>query len=97
MRRAEIKDYEKNCRFLQICNSEYKGYGEVCSLDYDQHPTDKMILDYIRQNAMYVQEENGIILGAVAITMSQKEDYHNIDWQQELMDDEVAVVHILCV
>lgn len=83
--------------FYKYAIANTKDMEKYARWNYDQHPTDKMILDYIRQNAMYVQEENGIILGAVAITMSQKEDYHNIDWQQELMDDEVAVVHILCV
>ena len=63
---------------------------------YGQHPTDKIILGYIQQNAMYILEENGVILAAVAVTMSQPEDYHNIEWQHELMDDEAAVVHILC-
>ena len=61
------------------------------------HPTEPMIENYIGQNAMYLLEENGNILGAMAVTLSQGEDYHSINWSVDAMDDEVAVVHILCV
>ena len=33
----------------------------------------------------------------MAVTMYQSEDYHAIDWSQQVADDEVAVIHILAV
>ena len=33
----------------------------------------------------------------LAVTPYQTDDYHEIDWQAALKDDEVAVVHILAV
>ena len=33
----------------------------------------------------------------MAVTMYQSEDYHAIDWLQQVADDEVAVIHILAV
>ena len=33
----------------------------------------------------------------MAVTMYQGEDYHAIDWSQQVADDEVAVIHILAV
>lgn len=64
---------------------------------YGQHPTDEMIQKYIDEDAMYFCEKDGSIISAVAVTAYQGEDYHGIDWNLPLSDDEVAVVHILCV
>jgi len=97
MRQAEIRDYEAIAGFYKYVIEHTKEIEKYARWVYGQHPTDEMILDYIQQNAMYILEENGAILAAVAVTMSQPEDYHYIEWQQELKDDEVAVVHILCV
>ena len=64
---------------------------------YGLHPTDGMILDYIRSGAMFTSEDKGKILCAFALTPSQGSDYHGTGWERALADDEVAVVHLLCV
>lgn len=46
---------------------------------------------------MYLYKENGQIVGAMAVTMYQGDDYHPIEWLQSLKDNEVAVIHILAV
>ena len=46
---------------------------------------------------MYLYRESGIIVGAMAVTMYQGEDYHAIDWTEQVADDKVAVIHILAV
>ena len=46
---------------------------------------------------MYIYREQGVIVGAMAVTMYQGEDYHAIDWSQQVADEEVAVIHILAV
>ena len=56
-----------------------------------------MITDYVRQGHMYCSEDGTDITAAVAVTPYQTDDYHEIDWQAALKDDEVAVVHILAV
>ena len=64
---------------------------------YGLHPTDEMIRGYIQSGAMYTLEHEGEIQCALAITPSQGTDYHNTPWGAALDDDEVAVVHLLCV
>lgn len=64
---------------------------------YGLHPTDAMILEYIRGKAMYFCRQNGQIIFAYALTPSQGADYHDTPWGLELKDDQVAVVHLLCV
>jgi hypothetical protein len=42
---------------------------------------------------MYLYKEDGNIIGAMAVTMYQGEDYHAIDWTEQVVDDKVAVIH----
>ena len=51
----------------------------------------------INEGSMYIYREQGVIVGAMAVTMYQGEDYHAIDWSQQVANDKVAVIHILAV
>ena len=62
-----------------------------------KHPTADGIRSYIKEGSMYLYKEQGVIVGAMAVTMYQGEDYHAIEWSQPVPDDEVAVIHILAV
>ena len=62
-----------------------------------KHPTIEGIRDYIDEGSMYLYRERGAIVGAMAVTMYQGEDYHAIDWTEQVPDDKVAVIHILAV
>ena len=62
-----------------------------------KHPTVEGIRSYIDEGSMYLYRERGAIVGAMAVTMYQSEDYHAIDWSQQIADEKVAVIHILAV
>ena len=62
-----------------------------------KHPTAEGIRAYIGEGSMYLYRENDVIVGAMAVTMYQGEDYHAIDWTEQVADDKVAVIHILAV
>ena len=62
-----------------------------------KHPTVEGIRAYINEGSMYLYRENDTIIGAMAVTMYQGEDYHSIEWVRQVGDDEVAVIHILAV
>ena len=62
-----------------------------------KHPTVEGIKTYVDEGSMFLYKENSIIVGAMAVTMYQSEDYHAIEWSQKVPDDEVAVIHILAV
>ena len=62
-----------------------------------KHPTVEGIRAYIDEGSMYLYRENDAIVGAMAVTMYQGEDYHAIDWTKQAADDKVAVIHILAV
>ena len=59
-----------------------------------KHPTVEGIKAYIDEGSMYLYREDKRIVGAMAITMYQGEDYHAIDWTEQMADDRVAVIHI---
>ena len=62
-----------------------------------KHPTVEGIKAYIDEGSMFLYRANSVIVGAMAVTMYQGEDYHAIDWAQQVPDDRVAVIHILAV
>ena len=62
-----------------------------------KHPTGEGIKAYVDEGSLYLYKENDAIVGAMAVTMYQSEDYHAIEWSQKVPDDEVAVIHILAV
>ena len=55
-----------------------------------KHPTIEGIRAYINEGSMYLYRNNGKIVGAMAVTMYQSEDYHAIDWSQQVADDELS-------
>lgn len=64
---------------------------------YGKHPTAEMILSYINGGYMYYVEDKRKMIAAVALTPFQNSDYREVEWSVDLDDDEVFVVHILCV
>ncbi len=62
-----------------------------------KHPTIEGIRAYINKGSMYLYRKQGAIVGAMAVTMYQGDDYHAIDWSRQVPDDKVAVIHILAV
>lgn len=61
------------------------------------HPTDAAIMGYIKSGSMYQYTIHDRIAGALAVTMEQEDDYHEITWGIEAKDAEVAAIHILGV
>lgn len=97
IRRARTGEFEKVADFYKYVIENTPGMDKHARWVYGQHPTDEMILGYIEQEAMYLLEEGETIIGAMAVTMSQSEDYRDVSWSIDAADDEAAVIHILCV
>ena len=94
---AKADDFDVVAQFYRDSingNPEMERFGRWI---YGLHPTDEMILRYVRSGAMYTCQADGEILCAFAITPSQGDDYHDTAWGLNLEDEQVAVVHLLCV
>lgn len=96
-RLADLNDEERLTAFYRHAVNNTPDMNTYARWVYGQHPTDQMIRDYIRQGAMYLLEMDGQIAAAMAVTMSQGDDYRDVDWLEAAQDDAVAVLHILCV
>lgn len=94
--RAVEQDFQRITRFYRAVISHTNDMDVYARWVYGKHPTDEMIQQYIQAGAIYYSEKDGGILSAVAVT-PQAEDYHDSAWSVPLGDDEVCVVHLLCV
>ena len=97
MRACVMNDLPALLDFYQLVINETEDLSVYARWVYGQHPTEEMITNYVRQGNMYCSEDGTDITAAVAVTPYQTDDYHGINWQLALKDDEVAVVHILAV
>lgn len=93
---ATKQDFQRITQFYRDVIARTEHMDTYARWVYGQHPTDEMIHSYIQKGAMYYCEKDGAILSALALT-PQAEDYHDAAWSISPEDDEVSVVHLLCV
>lgn len=94
--KATEQDFQRITQFYRDVITRTGHMDTYARWVYGQHPTDEMIRGYIQAGAMYYCGEGGAIVSAVTVT-SQAEDYHGAAWLLCLEDDEVSVIHLLCV
>lgn len=97
LKEAVISDFDRIREFYIYVIENTETMNDCCRWIYGLHPDDEMIRGYISSGNMYYTEKDGKIVSALALSRSQGDDYHNIPWQKDLADDEVAVGHIMCV
>ena len=97
LNRATIEDYESIIAFYDDVTDRTPEMELYARWQKRKHPTNDGIRAYIEEGSMYLYKENDVIIGAMAVTMYQGEDYHAIEWSQQVLDNEVAVIHILAV
>lgn len=94
---ATMDDFDKlREAYIDVINRT-AGMMEATRWVYGQHPTDEMIKGYITSGYMYIYTDGDQIAGMMAITPSTPGVYQQIQWKQELPDNEVFVIHILAV
>ena len=97
MKRCEPGDLPGILEFYRLVSDETAHVSEFARWIYGKHPTEDMIRDFVLNGYMFCLKEGGVIVSAVAVTPFQTEDYHGVNWEIQLEDDEVAVVHLLAV
>ena len=95
--RARADDFNKITQFYRYVTDNTDTMSECCRWIYGLHPSDEMIALYITEGSMYYFEKDGSIICAVSVTPYQGDNYHDVDWDERLEDDEVGSVHILAV
>ena len=95
--RATIDDFASIIAFYDDVTNRTPNIELYARWQKGKHPTHDGIRAYIEEGSMYLYKENDTIVGAMAVTMYQGEDYHAITWSQQVKDNEAAVIHILAV
>ena len=97
LKTATENDFNRLKTFYRDAILHTENIGTYAKQVYGQHPTDEMIFKHINECNMYFCEKDGSIISTAAVTPCQGEDYHNTKWSITAADNEVSVVHILCV
>ena len=97
LQQATLTDYQALLTFYDDVIERTPGIERYAQWRKGIHPTAEDILAPIREGIMYLHREQDSIAGAVVVTLNQGKDYHAIDWQQKVADDEVAVIHLVAV
>lgn len=95
--KATINDFESIIEFYDDVILRTPEMETYARWKKGQHPTEEGIKAYIEEGSMYLYKENDTIVGAMAVTMYQGEDYHAIEWAKHVEDNEASVIHILAV
>ena len=95
--RATIEEFESIIAFYDDVTDRTPDMERFARWKKGLHPTHDGTRAYIEEESMYLYKENGAIVGAMAVTMYQGEDYHAIEWSQQVEDNKAAVIHILAV
>ena len=94
---ANMEDFKSIIAFYDDVIERTADVQEYARWQKGKHPTEEGIKAYIQEGSMYLYKEQDTLVGAMALTMYQGEDYHAIEWSEQVPDDEVAVIHILAV
>ena len=94
---ATQNDFEAIIAFYDDVTERTPEMATYARWSKGKHPTVEGIRAYIDEESMYLYRANSAIVGAMAVTMYQGEDYHAINWMQQVLDNKVAVIHILAV
>lgn len=94
---AEKSDFDRiRSIYLEIINNT-PNMKKYVKWEYGKHPNDDMLNKYIDDGDMYMFMENETILGVVALTFYQTEEYDSVDWKADASGNEIMVVHLLGV
>lgn len=74
-----------------------KQYGAYTVFREGVYPTRKDAQKALRDNALFVFEEDGAVLGSIILNSVQPEEYRKIDWPSGAADGKVRVIHLLMV
>ena len=97
LQQASIADFGSVLSFYDDVTERTPDIERYARWQKGKHPTPEGIQAFIQEGSLYLYKEQDAIIGAMALTMYQGEDYHAIEWSQIAADNEVAVIHILAV
>lgn len=74
-----------------------KMYGAFTVFKEGVYPTRTDAEKALQKDALYVYEDNGVVMGSIILDWNQPDEYGKIDWPSQAADDKVNVIHLLMV
>ena len=112
IKKACLNDLSRVREFYYDLIDRTPDMGKYAQWKKNIHPDDTDLERYLNDDAMYMLVDDGQgaaektscgqqadekIAGMMAVELMQDEEYHNISWQIEASDSEVAELHLLAV
>ncbi|MGI6028667.1 MAG: GNAT family N-acetyltransferase [Candidatus Heteroscillospira sp.] len=97
IRKAEAADIDAvEQGYIELLTYE-KANGGHSNWQLGVYPTRELAQRELEAGNLYVLEEDGLVCASMRLNREQGVGYENIDWIYPAGDDEVFVVHTLCV
>lgn len=96
IRKANINDLEK----IEKLYSDVLDYEETHHFSHWKrglYPTINTAKTAIENGTMFVGEDNQVLFGSVILNQNQAPEYKNMNWTYKVPDEEILVVHTLCI
>lgn len=97
VRPASVTDLNSIEKAYQEHFAYERQYGAYTVFREGVYPTRKDAEKALLNDALFVYEENGIVMGSIIFNGFQPEEYKKIDWPSHAADAKVKVVHLLMV
>lgn len=97
IRTAEPGEYEKVKEFYYDIIDLMKKMEYQPGWKKGIYPTDGYLKQNIEQKQLYIGLMEGVIVSAMVVNHDFNEEYKKVKWSVEAGDEDVNVIHILCV
>ncbi|MEG1448135.1 MAG: GNAT family N-acetyltransferase [Oscillospiraceae bacterium] len=96
IRKATMKDLGK-IENLYNHVLDYEKIHKFCGWEHGIYPTVITAINGIESNCMFIGEENDECFGSAILNQIQAHEYKNINWSYPASDDDILVIHTLCI
>ena len=96
-RKATKQDIEAVAEIYSDIHTEEEQGTITVGWERDIYPTTKTAELALQRGDLYVEEDEGYIVGAAIINQQQVEEYRSGAWSYDAPDDEIMVLHTLVI
>lgn len=97
IRKAEEKDIQNIADTYTRLLTYEQEHGSNSGWKLNLYPTIEVPQQAVPTGNMYVLEENGEICASMILNSEQAEEYTEISWLYPASDEQVLVIHTLCI
>ena len=97
IRLAREADLAEVARIFEEILDKEEREGSYTNWVRGKYPTEAHARAALEKGELYVGEEDGMLYGSVVLNHDQLAEYAKIPWRYEAKDEEVWVIHMLCI